>query len=165
VNGGEWVSGPTPRFTNSPVLGPRVHDLMPTPPPLPPEAAPPDITGLLLSWAQGESTAADRLMQTVYDDLHRQAARAMHSEGDAHTLQATALVNEAYLRLVDQRRVAWRNRAHFFAIASTVMRAPSARTSRGGRGEIERRQPPKPGPDCWPPLSSGRGCRMRGVWP
>ena len=82
----------------------------------------PDITGLLLEWARGDQSAADRLVPAVYDELHRQAARAMRREGGEHTLQATALVNEAYLRLVDQRRVAWRNRAQFFAIASTLMR-------------------------------------------
>jgi RNA polymerase sigma-70 factor (ECF subfamily) len=95
---------------------------MSSPPQLPRPESAPDITGLLLAWAQGDASAAERLIPVVYDDLHRQAARAMRGEGEAHTLQATALVNEAYLRLVDQRRVEWRNRAHFFAIASTVMR-------------------------------------------
>jgi RNA polymerase sigma factor (TIGR02999 family) len=62
------------------------------------------------------------LLPAVYDELHRQAERAMRREHDAHTLQATALVNEAYLRLVDQSRVEWKNRAHFFGIAAQVMR-------------------------------------------
>jgi RNA polymerase sigma factor (TIGR02999 family) len=82
----------------------------------------PDVTGLLLAWGRGDQSAADRLVPVVYDELRRQAERAMRREGGEHTLQATALVHESYLRLVDQRRVEWRNRAHFFAIASTVMR-------------------------------------------
>ena len=61
-------------------------------------------------------------MQLVYDELHRQAARAMRGEDVAHTLQPTALVNEAYLRLVDQTRIEWRNRAQFFGVAAQVMR-------------------------------------------
>jgi RNA polymerase sigma factor (TIGR02999 family) len=92
----------------------------PSPPPL--DAAAPDVTGLLLAWGHGDASAADELMPAVYDELRRQAERAMRREGDEHTLQPTALVHESYLRLIDQRRVAWRNRAHFFAIASTVMR-------------------------------------------
>jgi RNA polymerase sigma factor (TIGR02999 family) len=83
---------------------------------------PPDVTALLLSWSGGEAAAADRLIPVVYEELHRQAARAMRREGHSHTLQATALVHEAYLRLVDQQRVQWRNRAHFFGIAAEVMR-------------------------------------------
>ena len=90
------------------------------PPPSPAPGA--DVTGLLLAWGRGDQSAADRLVAAVYDELRRQADRAMRREGGAHTLQATALVHESYLRLVDQRQVEWRNRAHFFAIASTVMR-------------------------------------------
>jgi RNA polymerase sigma factor (TIGR02999 family) len=90
------------------------------PPPSPERDA--DVTGLLLAWGRGDQSAADRLVVAVYDELRRQAERAMRREGGEHTLQATALVHESYLRLVDQRRVEWRNRAHFFAIASTVMR-------------------------------------------
>ncbi|MFL5617255.1 MAG: sigma-70 family RNA polymerase sigma factor [Gemmatimonadaceae bacterium] len=81
-----------------------------------------DVTGLLLAWGRGDQSAADRLVPAIYDELRRQAERAMRREGVEHTLQATALVHESYLRLVDQRRVEWRSRAHFFAIASTVMR-------------------------------------------
>ena len=81
-----------------------------------------DVTGLLLAWGRGDQSAAERLVPAVYEELRRQAERAMRREGGEHTLQATALVHESYLRLVDQRRVQWRNRAHFFAIASTVMR-------------------------------------------
>jgi RNA polymerase sigma factor (TIGR02999 family) len=90
----------------------------------PPAAAPdaPDITQLLLSWSGGDKSSGDALMAAVYDELHRQASRAMGREQPGHTLQATALVSEAYLRLVDQRRVQWKNRAHFFGIAAQLMR-------------------------------------------
>lgn len=81
-----------------------------------------DVTQLLLSWRAGDPGATDRLLPAIYDELHRQAERAMRRENEAHTLQATALVNEAYLRLVDQRQVEWKNRAHFFGIAAQVMR-------------------------------------------
>lgn len=95
------------------------------------DAAPADVTGLLLSWSAGDRPAADELLQAIYKDLHRQAERAMRREGDAHTLQATALVHEAYMRLVDQRRVQWRNRAHFFGIATEVMRRVLVDHARG----------------------------------
>jgi RNA polymerase sigma factor (TIGR02999 family) len=95
--------------------------------PLPPDdsdapASSPDVTGLLLAWSAGDAAAGERLLAAIYDELHRQAARAMRREGDAHTLQATAVVHEAYLRLVDQRRVEWRSRAHFFGVAAQMMR-------------------------------------------
>ena len=96
------------------------HSSDPSESPSPPPA--PDVTGLLLAWGRGDQSAADRLVPAVYEELRRHAERAMRREGGEHTLQATALVHESYLRLVDQRRVEWRNRAHFFAIASTVMR-------------------------------------------
>jgi RNA polymerase sigma factor (TIGR02999 family) len=95
-------------------------------PHLPPEPdandAPPDVTGLLLAWRDGDASAGERLLPAIYDELRRQAARAMRREDGAHTLQATALVHEAYLRLVDQRRVEWRSRAHFFGVAAQMMR-------------------------------------------
>jgi len=84
--------------------------------------APPDVTGLLAAWRAGDASAHEQLLPAIYDELRRQAARAMRREGDAHTLQATALVHEAYLRLVDQRRVEWRSRAHFFGVAAQMMR-------------------------------------------
>jgi RNA polymerase sigma-70 factor, ECF subfamily len=86
------------------------------------DAPPSDITALLLAWGAGDESAAERLLPAVYDELHRQASRAMRRENGEITLQATALVHEAYLRLVDQRRVEWRNRAHFFGIAAQAMR-------------------------------------------
>lgn len=105
---------------------------MPTAPDPPePDATPSDVTGLLLSWSNGDASAAERLLPAVYDDLRRQAARAMRREGDDHTLQATALVHEAYLRLIDQRRVQWRNRSHFFGIAAQAMRRVLVDHARG----------------------------------
>src|SRR5918992_126444 len=87
-----------------------------------PEAPPSDVTQLLLAWGAGDQTAGERLLPAVYAELRRQAARAMRRESSEHTLQATALVHEAYLRLVDQRRVVWQGRAHFFGVAAQVMR-------------------------------------------
>ena len=86
------------------------------------EPSPSQITQLLLAWRGGDQSVADQLLRVIYAELRRQAGRAMRREGVAHTLQATALVNEAYLRLVDQRRVEWRNRAHFFGVAAQLMR-------------------------------------------
>jgi RNA polymerase sigma factor (TIGR02999 family) len=86
------------------------------------ELSPSQVTQLLLAWRGGDQSVADRLLRVIYAELHRQAGRAMRREGTAHTLQATALVNEAYLRLIDQRRVEWRNRAHFFGVAAQLMR-------------------------------------------
>lgn len=83
---------------------------------------PADVTQLLLAWGAGDAAAGDQLLPIVYDALHQQAARAMRREAGEHTLQATALVHEAYLRLVDQRRIEWRNRAQFMGVAAEVMR-------------------------------------------
>ena len=83
---------------------------------------PADVTQLLLAWNNGNSGALDSLMPLVYDELRRLARRYMRVEGAGHTLQATALVNDAYLRLVDQKRVNWQNRAHFFGVAAHIMR-------------------------------------------
>ena len=90
--------------------------------PLSTASRPADVTQLLLAWGEGSEAAAQQLLPAIYDELHRQAARAMRREAVEHTLQATALVNEAYLRLVDQRRVEWRNRAQFFGVAAQLMR-------------------------------------------
>jgi RNA polymerase sigma-70 factor (ECF subfamily) len=81
-----------------------------------------DITGLLIEWGNGERTALDRLVPLLQAELRRIARRQMRRERDGHTLQTTALVNEAYLRLVDYRRVRPRDRAHFLAIAAQAMR-------------------------------------------
>jgi RNA polymerase sigma factor (TIGR02999 family) len=81
-----------------------------------------DVTGLLHAWTGGDQAARDELMAVVYRELHRRAAARLRRERGGHTLQATALVNEAYLRLVDQKRTVWQNRAHFLAVASEMMR-------------------------------------------
>jgi RNA polymerase sigma factor (TIGR02999 family) len=80
------------------------------------------VTELLLDWNKGDQTALDRLMPLVYEELRRIAQRHLGLEGGGHTLQSTALVHEAYLRLVDQNRVQWRNRSHFFAVAAQMIR-------------------------------------------
>ena len=90
-----------------------------------------DVTALLLAWRNGDKGAADRLMPAIYDELHRQAERAMRRENPDHTLQPTALVNEAYLKLVGQSRVEWKNRAHFFGVAAQVMRRVLVDHARG----------------------------------
>jgi RNA polymerase sigma factor (TIGR02999 family) len=80
------------------------------------------VTQLLLAWSQGEESALEKLTPVVYEDLRRLAHRYMAGERAAHTLQTTALVNEAYLRLIDGKQVNWQNRAHFFAISARLMR-------------------------------------------
>ena len=81
-----------------------------------------DITGLLLRWNEGDNEAQESLMSLVYGELRRLAAHYLRVERRDHTLQPTALVHEAYLRLVDQSRVTWQSRAHFFGIAAQTMR-------------------------------------------
>jgi len=82
----------------------------------------PDITQILQELSEGNDNVFDQLMPLVYAELHRQAARYLRRERSDHTLQATALINEAYLKLINQREVRWQNRAHFFAIAANAMR-------------------------------------------
>jgi RNA polymerase sigma factor (TIGR02999 family) len=81
-----------------------------------------DISTLLRAWSGGEQNALERLTPVVYEDLHRLARRYMRRERPGHSLQTTALVNEAYMRLVDYKRMQWQDRAHFFAISSNLMR-------------------------------------------
>src|SRR5919199_796638 len=81
-----------------------------------------EITRLLRAWSDGESEALDKLMPLVQDELRRLAHQYMRREQPGHLLQTSALVNEAYLRLVDQSQVRWQNRAHFFGIAARLMR-------------------------------------------
>jgi RNA polymerase sigma-70 factor (ECF subfamily) len=81
-----------------------------------------EITQLLVAWSDGRQDALHRLVPLVYDDLRRVAAGYMVREAAGHSLQPTALVHEAYVRLVDQRHVQWRNRAHFFGVAASMMR-------------------------------------------
>jgi RNA polymerase sigma factor (TIGR02999 family) len=84
--------------------------------------SPSEVTRLLLDWSNGDREALDQLVPLVYDELHRLAHHYMRQERAQHTLQTTALVNEAYVRLIDQNAVHWQGRAHFFAIAAQMMR-------------------------------------------
>ena len=84
--------------------------------------SPSDVTQLLLDWSRGDRTALDRLMPLVYAELRALADRSLRHERSGHTLQGTALVHEAYLKLVNQRQVRWQDRAHFFAVAAQLMR-------------------------------------------
>ncbi|HVF55619.1 MAG TPA: sigma-70 family RNA polymerase sigma factor [Pyrinomonadaceae bacterium] len=99
-----------------------------------------DVTRLLHDWSEGDEGAAERLMPLVYDELRRLARDYLRRERPDHTLQPTALVNEAYMKLVDQRRVGWQNRHHFYGIAAQMMRRvlvdharSHAAEKRGGR--------------------------------
>ena len=101
------------------------------------------ITRLLLAWRDGNKSALDELMPLVYSELHRLARHYMRGQKSGHTLQTTALVNEAYLRLIDSSQVRWQDRHHFFAISAQLMRrilVDSARTrnSRKRGGELQK---------------------------
>src|ERR1700733_10492914 len=85
-------------------------------------ASPQDITQLLKAWSNGEQEALDQLIPLVYNELHRLAHRYMGRERSEHTLQSTALVHEAYERLINLKSVSWQNRAHFFAVSAQLMR-------------------------------------------
>jgi RNA polymerase sigma-70 factor (ECF subfamily) len=106
----------------------------------------PDVTELLLEWRRGDRAALDRLTPLVYDELRRIAHRYMRNERGGHTLETTALVNEAYLRLASQQRVEWQDRAHFFAVTAQVMRHVlidyARRRHYAKRGGAEARQVP-----------------------
>ena len=84
--------------------------------------ATPNVTQLLIGWSNGDKAALDSLLPLVYEELRQQAARYLRRERVGHTLQTTALIHEAYLRLIDQKNVHWQNRAHFFGIAAQLMR-------------------------------------------
>jgi RNA polymerase sigma factor (TIGR02999 family) len=98
-----------------------------------------DVTALLADWSRGDGSALNQLLPLVYSELRRIAARQLRTERAGHTLQPTALVHEVYLRMVDQRRVDWQNRAHFFGVAAHVMRRilvdHARRHHAGKRGE------------------------------
>lgn len=103
---------------------------------------PHQITQLLAEWSEGNQSALDELYPLVYNELHRLARRYMSRERKGHTLQTTALINEAYVRLVDQKNVHWANRSHFFAISAQIMRRilidharRHAYAKRGGRAQ------------------------------
>ena len=99
------------------------------------------VTQLLQAWGDGKPGALEQLIPLVYDELHRLARRYMAHESPGHTLQTTALVNEAYLRLVDSAQASWQNRAHFFAVSAQMMRrilvdwARSRQTLKRGRAQ------------------------------
>src|ERR1700680_4672096 len=84
--------------------------------------SPQDVTQLLVAWSNGEEEALERLTPLVYNELHRLAHRYMGREREGHTLQSTALVNEAYQRLINLKDVSWQNRAHFYAVSAQLMR-------------------------------------------
>jgi RNA polymerase sigma-70 factor, ECF subfamily len=100
------------------------------------------VTGLLLKWGQGDEAALERLIPLVHRELHQIARRCLAGEGRGHSLQATALVNEAYLRLVDAKDVAWHDRVHFLSVAARVMRrilvdhARASRARKRGGGVV-----------------------------
>jgi RNA polymerase sigma-70 factor, ECF subfamily len=85
-------------------------------------ALPEEITQLLQTWGSGDKHALDRLIPLVYPEMRRLARKYMGRENSAHTLQTSALINEAYLRLIDQHKVEWQDRGHFFAVSAQVMR-------------------------------------------
>jgi len=84
---------------------------------------PQEVSQLLRAWSDGDQTALDKLMPLVYEELRRMAKRHMDRQNPGHTLQTTALIHEAYLRLIDQKETRWQNRAHFFAVAARAMRS------------------------------------------
>ena len=105
---------------------------------------PQDITDLLICWNNGDPTALEKLLPLVERELHRLAHNYMRREHTGHTLQTTALINETFLRLVDQKRVKWQNRAHFFGIAAQIMRRvlinyarDRHREKRGGHAAVQ----------------------------
>jgi RNA polymerase sigma-70 factor (ECF subfamily) len=81
-----------------------------------------DVSALLRAWGDGDQRALAKLTPIVYDELHRLASRYMRREREGHSLQTTALVHEAYMRLVDYKRMQWQDRAHFFAVSAQLMR-------------------------------------------
>jgi RNA polymerase sigma factor (TIGR02999 family) len=106
-------------------------------------SSPREVTRLLVDWGNGDQEALDELIPLVYDELRRLARAYMRRESQDHTLQTSALVNEAYLRLIDQKSVKWQNRAHFFGVAAQLMRRilvnharSRSRVKRGGRTQI-----------------------------
>ncbi len=96
---------------------------------------PTDVTQILQAWSEGDESAPDRLMPVVYAELRRLSAEYLRRERADHTLQATALVHEAYIKLVDEKRVTWKNRAHFCGIAARLMRQILIEHARGHNAE------------------------------
>src|SRR5262245_58420299 len=104
----------------SKIASPRGSPVSPRPPMA--ETSRKDVTDLLIDWSNGDQEALNKLLPLVYDELRRLASRYLRRERPGHTLQTTALVHEAYLKLVDQRNANWQNRVQFFAAAAQVMR-------------------------------------------
>jgi RNA polymerase sigma factor (TIGR02999 family) len=105
--------------------------------------SPNEVTGLLIAWGNGDQAALDELIPLVYGELRRLAGSYMRREGQDNTLQTSALINEAYLRLVNQESIHWQNRAHFFGVAARLMRQilvdharSRSRAKRGGRAQM-----------------------------
>ena len=103
-----------------------------------------DITGMLRDWSDGDQEGLDRLLPVVYKELHRQAAAYLRRERPDHTLQATALINEVYIKFIDQKSVNFEDRTHFFAISARLMRQvlvdharAKHREKRGGTGAVK----------------------------
>ena len=121
-----------------------------------------EITGLLRAWGAGDADALERLIPRIYNDLRRAARRYMRNERPGNTLESTALVHEAFLRLVDVQRADWKDRAHFFAVASQMMRrilvdSARARLSAKRGGHLQREEhSDAPDLDQIPDLSSRR---------
>jgi RNA polymerase sigma factor (TIGR02999 family) len=102
-----------------------------------PQPSSQQITHLLLAWGEGDASALEKLMPLVYEELRRLARGYMNRQRAEHTLQTTALVNEAYLRLIDSSQVQWQNRAHFFAVSAQLMRRILVDFARA-RGNLKR---------------------------
>src|SRR5215510_827109 len=133
----EW---PPPGHARSPQNVPHALDAEPTPrhdvtASTPMKASGHDVTALLHAWTAGDTDARDQLMAVLYQELRRRAAVRLRRERPGHSLQPTALVHEAYLRLVDQRRVVWQNRGQFFGVASEMMRRILVDHARAHHGE------------------------------
>ncbi len=116
-----------------------------------------DLTQLLVDWSAGDQDAFEELMPAVYDELHRLAARYLRRERSDHTLQTTALVHEAYIRLIDQKRVKWQNSLQFFGLAAQMMRRILVDHARRNRYEKRGGKAPRVSLDDAPEVSSERG--------
>lgn len=117
-----------------------------------PENAAAEVTQLLRAWRRGEARAGDELLRRVYGELEKIAVAQMRGERAAHTLEPRALVHEAFLRLVDQRRLDWRDRAHFFGLASATMRRVLVDHA---RARAARKRRPEEGPPLTLTVANG----------
>jgi RNA polymerase sigma factor (TIGR02999 family) len=128
--GGQLIMAANGALPQNPEIGENVKDLADS------GLRMSDVTVLLVASSTGDKAAMDKLLPMVYDELRRLAQSHLRSERPGHTLQSTALVHEAYLRLIDQKQVQWQNRAHFFALASQMIRrilVDHARAHRAGK--------------------------------